>query len=297
MARICAEFVVLQLGLLFASHLQVVQLNAVGLTSKTLRDVLSFDEQAAGIGAAASVASRGVQVMYCLFIRAFASRLHIHSPLTIELHWLPPSKLYLAGNQFGGATAKKNPPFVLALTFLRPAVIDFSNCDLGAEGVTALALALRTCVEDGSLRSLDVGANVRAGKKAMEVGVALAALLDDEQFSQSKLRSLSIAGQEDPPMYLKEAVGPILTALASNKSLQQLVITGNRMGDDGVSALALALRSLHVACSLASVWRAYCCFLGALTGQCAEIQRFAGALAVGQQRYRIGGLRGILGGP
>jgi hypothetical protein len=219
-----------------STNLQVIQLNNVGLTSKTFNSLVSFDDmdEASSIGAVES----GVQV-WCTSSNSSSQIASDVLCVSIRLRVL---QLYLRGNHFGGATEKRPPSFVAALVVLKPAVLDVSNCDLGAEGLAALAVALLPCVESGTLRSLAVGVNVKAGKSAARAGVAIAALLDHE-LEQSKLRSLNIEGQEDPPFFLKDAISPILSALASNSTLQELVISGNRAGDDGGRQLGAALET------------------------------------------------------
>ena len=166
---------------------------------KTFNSLVSFDDmdEASSIGAVES----GVQV-WCT---SSNSSSQIASDVLCESIRPRVLQLYLRGNHFGGATEKRPPSFVAALVVLKPAVLDVSNCDLGAEGLAALAVALLPCVESGTLRSLAVGVNVKAGKSAARAGVAIAALLDHE-LEQSKLRSLNIEGQEDPPFSARSSL-------------------------------------------------------------------------------------------
>jgi len=129
---------------------------------------------------------------------------------------------------------KRDPRVVTEAGKIHTLILSDNN--LSVEGIVTICKALRGT----SVHSLGLDRNVKLGVfssgEGNEVGDALAGLINNTPH----LKELTISGSDSH--YLKNALLPLLLALGKNTSLQHLDISKNRLGDQGVLALATAIQ-------------------------------------------------------
>eukprot|EP00727_Mastigamoeba_balamuthi_P005089 m51a1_g14579 hypothetical protein (1397) ;mRNA; r:1110358-1115808 len=111
--------------------------------------------------------------------------------------------------------------------------LDVSACRLTSKHVCELVAALRG---RESLRSLFVGHNMSASDRELpEAVAALVSLLS----SSATLCALSVQARASP---LQRALHPLLEAVGDNQRITYLDVSGNALGDAGMSVLAKSLK-------------------------------------------------------
>ncbi|XP_048051941.1 NACHT, LRR and PYD domains-containing protein 12-like isoform X4 [Megalobrama amblycephala] len=105
------------------------------------------------------------------------------------------------------------------------------DCNITAEGCAALTSALRS---NSHLRELDL-----SGNKIGDKGLTL--LSDGLKDPQCKLEKLTLFECN----IIDEGVAALTSALRSNSHLRELVLTGNKIGDEGLMLLSDGLKDPH----------------------------------------------------
>lgn len=116
--------------------------------------------------------------------------------------------------------------------------INLYNTSLGEDG---LAVVVKIFENSNTLEEFDIGANVVKTKGGQNVQTFLTALSVFVTKHQS-LRVLRIGGQSQGKLFLGKYIGPFLAVFATTRKIEELDVSGNQMGDDGISMLAEALR-------------------------------------------------------
>ena len=116
--------------------------------------------------------------------------------------------------------------------------INLYNTSLGEEGLAVIIKVFEQC---STLEEFDIGANVMKTKGGKNVQAFLTAL-SVFVTKHPSLRVLRIGGQLAGKLYLGKYIGPFLAVFATTRKIEELDVSGNQMGDEGLSMLAEALR-------------------------------------------------------